>query len=204
MLPPPFNRFRYILASQSPRRQQLLKGMGFIFEIIIREIEEIVPVSVTGPDIAIYISEAKAKAFDNHELLPGTILITADTIVWHKGKMLGKPADATEAGAMLKLLSDSRHEVFTGVTLKSGHQVYSFCDTTEVDFRPLTEAQIDFYIREYQPFDKAGAYGVQEWIGYVGVESITGSFYNVMGLPTQKLYPELENFLLKEEALLNK
>ncbi|MHC1708159.1 MAG: Maf family nucleotide pyrophosphatase [Bacteroidales bacterium] len=203
MLPPPFNQFKYILASQSPRRQQLFKGMGFDFEIIVREINEVVPDHISGQQIAMYLSEAKADAFRSEELPLNTILITADTIVWLDGKMLGKPAGYQEARQMLQQLSNNRHEVFTGVTFKSCNNLFTFCDTTEVDFHRLSGAQIDFYINEYQPFDKAGAYGVQEWIGYIGVESIIGSFYNVMGLPTQKLYPELERFLLHEIGLLN-
>jgi septum formation protein len=199
MLPYPFHQFHYILASKSPRRQQLLKAMGFTFTVVVREIEEVVPGSLAGESIATYLSEAKATMFSEAELGQKTVLITADTIVWHNDKLLGKPSGRDDAKHILKLLSDSNHEVFTGITLKSRHQQHSFADTTLVSFRALTEEQIDFYIDHYQPFDKAGAYGVQEWIGYIGVKGITGSFYNVMGLPTQKLYPEMEQFLLKEE-----
>ncbi|MCX6269705.1 MAG: Maf family nucleotide pyrophosphatase [Bacteroidetes bacterium] len=201
MLPSLFQPYRFILASQSPRRKYLFEGMGFTFENQVREIEETVPEGLTGSDIAVHLAKVKAAAFSHEELSPDIILITADTIVWHQDKLLGKPADEKEAFQMLKALSNSKHEVFTGVCLKSCHREHSFFDMSKVYFHPLSDDQIRLYVNEFKPFDKAGAYGVQEWIGYIGVDRITGSFYNVMGLPTAKLYHELENFLIKESGL---
>ncbi len=194
----PYDRFRYILATRSPRRQQLFEGMGFSFIIEVREIPEEVPDHLKGPAIAVYLSEAKAAAFAAEEIPEKTIVITADTIVYQDAKMLGKPVDAGDACNILARLSGAMHEVFTAVTLKSRNQQRTFFDRTKVIFRPLSMEQIRFYVDQYKPFDKAGAYGVQEWIGYIAVEEIHGSFYNVMGFPTQKLYPELEAFLLNE------
>jgi len=172
--------------------------MGFSFTVEVREIAETVPDHLEGPAIAVYLSEAKADAFPVHDIPQDTIIITADTIVYQDGRMLGKPVDATDACHILARLSGAKHEVFTAVTLKSRKQQHSFFDRTEVIFRPLSMEQIRYYVERYRPFDKAGAYGVQEWIGYIAVEEIHGSFYNVMGFPTQKLYPELEAFLLNE------
>lgn len=201
-LPQPFRSFSYILASQSPRRQQLMREMGFDFRVEIREIDETPADETDASGTSLIICEAKAAAFPAEELKEREILITADTLVWQEGKMLGKPADAEEAFRMLSTLSGKSHEVFTGVCLKSRHQQHSFFDRAEVFFRSLRPEQIKYYVDEYQPFDKAGAYGVQEWIGYIGVEKIIGSFYNVMGLPTQLLIPELERFLVEEERIL--
>ena len=201
MLPEIFNNFKYILASQSPRRQHLLRELGFDFTVDVRETEEDYPLHLKKEEIALYISEQKADAFTNKELeptatLPGKILITADTIVCHKGIVLGKPANADDAFDILSRLSGSMHEVYTGIYLKSSEQRHSFFDMSQVYFKHLTSEEIQFYIEHCKPYDKAGAYGVQEWIGYVAVEKIVGSFYNVMGFPTHLFYQELKNFIL--------
>ncbi len=190
-----FQNYRFILASQSPRRQQLLREMGFEFEIRIRDVEEIYPVDLQKDDIARYLCELKAEAFQAGELEKDQILITADTIVWHEGHVLGKPADPDEALTMLRRLSGSMHEVYTGICLKSVSKQKSFTDKSEVYFKELSDKQLLYYIESCKPFDKAGSYGVQEWMGYVGVEKIVGSFYNVMGFPTHRFYDELELFV---------
>ena len=198
MLPEKFRPYHYILASKSPRRQYLMKEMGFEFSIDVRDVDEHFPDTLSAEEIVLFLCELKAQVFDNETLMPDDILITADTIVWHNGKVLGKPLDAAEAKEILMKLNGSMHEVFTGVCLKRKNKTYSFYDRSAVWFKQLTEKQIDHYISHYQPFDKAGAYGVQEWIGYIGVEKIEGSFFNVMGFPTHRFYEELEQFIDNE------
>jgi len=199
MLPQILKDKNYILASSSPRRQFLLKEMGFDFSVLVRNVEEDYPARLTGADIALYLCELKSKAFSDDELGPEDVLITADTIVWHQGKILGKPLDVEDAVHILEQLSGSMHQVFTGVCLRTKTHQHSFYDVSEVWFKTMTRAQIQSYIHHCQPFDKAGAYGVQEWIGYVAVEKIVGSFYNVMGFPTHRFYDELEKFLTHEK-----
>ncbi|MEJ5960705.1 Maf family protein [Pedobacter immunditicola] len=178
-----------ILASKSPRRQELLSLMDLDFKVVLKEVEESYPDGLSPAEIAVYIAEKKAAAFMAD--YPESIVITADTIVAYDGEILGKPADAKHAQEILSKLSGSRHEVFTGVSLTYADQILSFYDVTEVYFRDLTGEQIKYYIENYNPYDKAGAYGVQDWIGMVAVEKIIGSYTNVMGLPTEKLYAAL-------------
>ncbi|WP_443943821.1 Maf family protein [Pedobacter sp. AW1-32] len=176
-----------ILASKSPRRQELLKLLGFEFSIELKDVDESYPEGLTPPEIAVYISEKKAKAFSSDT----KTVITADTIVALNGEILGKPSNRAHAQEMLRKLSGSTHEVFTGVTLVKGNTARSFYDRTEVTCRAVSEAEIDFYIDNFNPFDKAGSYGIQDWWGLVVVQQIRGSYTNVMGLPTEKLYQEL-------------
>ncbi len=186
---------RLILASQSPRRRQLLTEAGIEFDLSPRfECEESFPADMAAGDVAEYLSRLKSEAYPE-PLGEGEVLLTADTVVIAEGRILGKPADRTEAIAMISLLSGRWHEVTTGVSLRSGNRRRSFSVSTAVKFRELDMAEIEYYVDRYRPFDKAGAYGIQEWIGYVGIERIEGSFYNVMGLPVQRLYCELREFM---------
>ena len=187
--------YSLILASGSPRRIAILKDMGFDFTIEKLNVDEAFPENLKGSEIALYISKKKSEAFPKDKILENTIVITADTIVWQDNKILGKPKNRNEAIEMLKLLSGDDHEVFTGVTLRSKNKLHSFFNRSKVSFRPLQQYEIEYYIDNFKPFDKAGSYGVQEWIGYVAIEHIEGSFFNVMGLPTRMLYSVLENFL---------
>lgn len=182
-----------ILGSQSPRRRELLAGMGVQFTAVNIHADESFPADLKGADIPLYISRAKAEAYREH-LLPGQLLITADTIVWVDGEQLGKPTDEADAARMLRSLSGKTHQVFTGVTLTSLEKQVCFADTTDVTFRVMTEDEIAHYIRQYKPLDKAGAYGIQEWIGYVACTDLKGSYFNVMGLPTEKLYEAIKAF----------
>lgn len=185
---------RLILASNSPRRKELLAGLGLEFEVrVMKGIDESYPDDLIGEDIPKYISMQKAKAYIP-TLAPDEVLITSDTIVYVDGKVLGKPRDAADAYDMLRLLSGRTHEVITGVTIvESGREPRCFATTTLVTFKQLTDDEINYYIANYRPFDKAGAYGIQEWIGYIGVTSIEGSYFNVMGLPVQRVYESLIN-----------
>lgn len=185
---------RLILASNSPRRKELLAGLGLEFEVrVMKGIDESYPDDLVGEDIPKYISMQKAKAYIP-TLAPDEVLITSDTIVYVDGKVLGKPRDAADAHDMLCLLSGRTHEVITGVTIvESGREPRCFATTTLVTFKQLTDDEINYYITNYRPFDKAGAYGIQEWIGYIGVTSIEGSYFNVMGLPVQRVYESLIN-----------
>ena len=189
------NLYRLILASQSPRRKMLLEGLDLDFDIIVREdIDEEFPEDLGKMEIPVYLAEHKSDHYLDL-LNQNTILITADTIVWHDNKLVGKPGSLEEAHDILEGLSGSTHEVVTGVCLRSGNSKKLFSSHSRVFFRELTEQEIDYYVSNYRPLDKAGAYGIQEWIGYVGIEKIEGSFYNVMGLPVQMLYTELLDFL---------
>lgn len=186
--------YHIILGSASPRRKQLLSDLGFDFTVETIDADETSwPQELKGGDIAQYLAEKKAAAFPR-SLLQNELLVCGDTIVWQSGKIFNKPADAKEATIMLKNLSGCSHEVFTGICLRSGTKQKSFYDRTTVYFRKLGEDEIEHYITNFKPFDKAGSYGVQDWIGYVGIEKIEGSFYNVMGLPVQRLYQELLSF----------
>lgn len=182
---------RFLLASKSPRRQELLKGLGIDFEIVSIEADESYPTHLVREKITEFISKSKSNAF--RQLDTDEILITADTLVWLNNKILGKPKTYQEAFEMLTQLSDSTHEVFTSVTVKSIQNQMTFSDSTKVSFSPISEDEIHFYIENFQPFDKAGAYGIQEWIGFAKILSIQGCYYNVMGLPLQKLYSTLES-----------
>lgn len=187
--------YHIILASQSPRRQMLLAETGVKFEVRVIPTAETYPDSLGRDEIAIYIAGKKADAFDFDELPENTLIIAADTIVWLNGESIGKPADAAEAVAMLHKLSGNTHIVSTGVCLKTADKMKSFYVNTAVSFRKLTKKEISFYVEKYKPYDKAGAYGIQEWIGYVGVEHIEGSYTNVIGLPVQRVYLELINLI---------
>ncbi|MDR0427888.1 MAG: Maf-like protein [Dysgonamonadaceae bacterium] len=188
------SEYKIILASNSPRRKELLSGLGLEFEVkLLSEVEENYPPALQKEEIPIYLAKLKADACYPF-LKKDTFLITADTIVWLGGKIFGKPQDAVEAKAMLRELSGKTHEVITGVALTTLEKQKMFYAVSNVKFAELTEEEIDYYIEKYKPFDKAGAYGVQEWIGYVGVENLQGSFYNVMGLPVRMLYMYLKEW----------
>lgn len=183
--------YTIILASKSPRRQYLLKELGLNFRIdTSKSIEESFPDQLKAEEIALYLAEQKAKAF-NDSLAEKDILITADTIVWLDGKVLNKPRNYKDAIEMLKQLSGQMHQVLTGVCISTVSKQVSFYANTNVYFKKLSDNEITFYIDNFKPFDKAGSYGIQEWIGYIGIERIEGSYFNVMGLPIQKLYEEL-------------
>lgn len=190
-----------ILGSKSPRRRELLAGLGIAFDVVDIDADESFPASLQGGDIPLYISRAKADAYVPY-LKEDDLLITADTIVWVDGIQLGKPTDVADAKRMLHLLSGKTHQVFTGVTLTSQSAAQSsFVVATDVTFRPLTDAEIDYYVSTYSPLDKAGAYGIQEWIGYIGCTGLHGSYYNVMGLPTAVLYQHLQPYLTDNSPL---
>lgn len=184
----------YILASGSPRRKELLAGLGLEFEIRLMEgIDESYPEGLGGEDIARHIAAQKAEAY-RATLGEDELIITADTIVFLDGQVLGKPQDEKDACRMLRALSGRTHQVITGVTLLSQQKTVSFASVSHVTFATLTEEEITHYVTHYHPTDKAGAYGIQEWIGFIGVERIEGSYFNVMGLPVQRLYTELKKF----------
>lgn len=186
--------YRLILASQSPRRRELLAGSGLEFQLAERfECDESYP-EMPLTDVAEYLSRKKSDAYPV-ELAEKDVLLTADTVVIACGEILGKPHSRDEAIAMLQTLSGSTHEVATGVTLRTSAKSHSFTSVSKVRFRQLSLEEIEYYVDNYRPMDKAGSYGIQEWIGYVGIEHIDGSFYNVMGLPIQRLYCELERFI---------
>ncbi|WP_018342740.1 Maf-like protein [Cytophaga aurantiaca] len=179
-----------ILASGSPRRKQLLEDAGITFRILTKEVEENFPVYLQRTEIPLYLSKIKAHSIKSD--FPDSLIIAADTIVVQRRDVLNKPASPEEAKQMLLKLSNNMHEVITGVTICYKGQERSFYDITEVFFKPLSEDYINYYIEHYKPFDKAGSYGIQEWIGMVGIQKIQGDFYNVMGLPVSKLVNELE------------
>ena len=182
-----------ILGSQSPRRRELMAGLDLPFTAITIDADESYPASLQAGDIPYYISRAKARAYEN-QLLPDQLLITADTIVWLDGRMLGKPHDDAEAISMLRDLSGKTHQVYTAVTFaQKGKELDTIVDKTDVTFADLSEEEIISYVRKYRPFDKAGAYGVQEWIGYVACSAMNGSYFNVMGLPVHKVYEYIKN-----------
>lgn len=187
------NKYKILLASQSPRRQELLKGLNIPFEVKTIDVEETYPAWIFGVDIPTYLAEKKANAF-SALMEENTMLITADTIVWHEGKVFGKPANKEEAKSMLNALSGKKHQVITGVCISTLKKRRVFSVISDVRFAKLNAEEIEYYLENYQPYDKAGSYGVQEWIGFIGVESIEGSYFNVMGLPVQRLYNELKNW----------
>ncbi|MBR4186974.1 MAG: septum formation protein Maf [Bacteroidaceae bacterium] len=206
------DKMKIILASNSPRRRELLSGLGLEFEVhTLKGLDESYPEGLSMEEIPLYISRKKAEAYT---IGPDELLITADTIVYLDGEVLGKPADEAEARAMLRKLSGRTHQVVTGVTLKAspksspegkdltrlpspsgegmGERLFSFSSVSQVTFAQLSEEEIDYYVAHFRPLDKAGAYGIQEWIGYIGVTRIEGSYFNVMGLPVQRLYSEMK------------
>ena len=190
MLKEKLSKYNIILASKSPRRQQFLKDLDIPFTIQLKEVEEVYPKELQASEITDYLADLKSKPFAN-SLTENDVLITSDTIVWLDNKALGKPKDTKDAFRILQALSGKKHQVITSVSLKGTNFQTIFNDTTNVYFKELTVDEITYYIENHQPFDKAGSYGIQEWIGFIGIERIEGSYYNVMGLPVQKLYKEL-------------
>ena len=187
--------YRLLLASQSPRRRELMTGCGLPYELAPKyECEEVYPAGMPGEEVPLYLSRLKSEAYPA-ALAPNEILLTADTVVVSDGEVLGKPLGREEAAQMLRRLSGRRHTVVSGVTLRTACRMHSFEVRTGVWFRKLTDEEIAHYVDTFRPFDKAGSYGIQEWIGYAAIERIEGSFYNVMGLPIQKVYVELDKFL---------
>lgn len=188
--------YKIILASGSPRRHQFFKDLDLDFEIRLKEVEEIYPPNLKAAQITNFLAQLKANAFKN-ELVQNEILITSDTIVWHNEKALGKPKDYDDAFQILKSLSNARHEVITSVCFKTMHAEETIHEITSVTFSELSDDAIHYYLKNYQPFDKAGAYGIQEWIGLIGIVKIEGSYSNVVGLPTEKVYSYLtRNYVL--------
>lgn len=191
---PNLRKYKIVLGSNSPRRRELLAGLDFDFEVqAIPDIDESYPEGLGAEEIPLYIARKKAEAYADR-MSDDELLITADTIVWTFKQVLGKPTDREDAIAMLQTLSGHVHEVVTGVCMTTKEKTVSFSASSAVSFAQLDTEEIIYYVDKYRPFDKAGSYGVQEWIGYVGVEAINGSFYNIMGLPMQRLYRELKKF----------
>lgn len=189
------DKIKLILASKSPRRQSLIQEMGFPFEVRFKEVEEIYPPHLKSDEVPVFLAELKSKPLVEN-LAQNEILITSDTVVVNEGKILGKPKDKDEAFEMLQSLSGKSHKVITGVCLRSINKTISFAETTTVYFSDLNDTEINFYIDNYQPFDKAGAYGIQEWIGAIAICKIEGCYYNVMGLPVHKVYRALQDEFL--------
>ena len=189
MLKEKLSNYNIILASGSPRRQQFFKDLDIPFTIQLKEVEEVYPPSLKGVEITDYLANLKANPFDS--IRDNDLLITSDTIVWLNEEALGKPKDAAEAFKMLRKLSGTQHQVLTSISIKNPNFQVITNDTTTVYFKELTDDEIHYYIKTCQPFDKAGAYGIQEWIGFIGIDRLEGSYFNVMGLPVHKLYKEL-------------
>lgn len=186
-----FQNFKFILASQSPRRKELFSSLDLPFESFTKNIDESYPENIPKTAVAEFLSVKKSN---EHSIQNNEILITADTIVIHKNKILNKPINKLQATEMLELISNSSNTVITGVCIRSNSKKKSFAETTEVSFDTLEQNEIEFYIEKYNPLDKAGAYGIQDWIGKIGVKNINGCYYNVMGLPIHRLYKELKRF----------
>lgn len=187
-------KYNVVLASKSPRRQELLKGLGVDFTVMTKDVDESYPSKLPPIDVAPYLSWKKAKAFEDQELPDDFMVITADTVVIAGDEILGKPKDRDDALRMLSLLSGKTHRVVTGVTIHTKETSKTFSVVSKVIFDLLDCQEIEYYVDNYRPFDKAGAYGIQEWIGYIGVSGVEGSYFNVMGLPTHKLYKVLKKF----------
>ena len=186
---------RIILASNSPRRRELLAGLGLPFEVrVLKDIDESYPHDLPVSEVALYIAGKKAAAY-RQTIAPDELIITADTVVIVGDEILGKPVDEADAVSMLHELSGRTHQVTTGVCLLTASEEHRFAVTTDVTFKTLSEDEIHYYVERYKPFDKAGAYGIQEWIGYIGVTGLHGSYYNVMGLPVQRIYNEIGKIL---------
>ncbi|TYP98867.1 septum formation protein [Tenacibaculum adriaticum] len=192
MLSSKLTNYHLILASGSPRRQQFFKELDIDFEIRLKEVDEVYPKQLKASEITDFLADLKSKPFNN-ELTDKDILITSDTIVWFENEALGKPKNYQEAFETLRRLSGKVHEVITSVSIKSKSFQKIINDTTTVAFKELSDDEIKYYIEKYKPYDKAGAYGIQEWIGRIGIKKIEGSYFNVMGLPVHKLYKELMN-----------
>ena len=189
------SRYHIILASNSPRRRELLAGLGVDFEVrVLPDIDESYPHNLPTHEIAQYVAAKKAAAYAG-TLADDELLITADTIVVAEDEVMGKPANDNDARRMLRKLSGTTHQVVTGVSIVTRTAERHFSVTTDVTFKPLDEEEIDYYVTRYRPMDKAGAYGIQEWIGYIGCTGLNGSYFNVMGLPIQRIYSELKSFL---------
>ena len=187
-------RYRLILASNSPRRRELLAGLGISFEVkVLPDIDETYPDMMPTSEVAEYIAGKKARAY-REVMAEDELIVTADTVVIVGDEVLGKPATADEAKVMLRKLSGRTHQVTTGVCLMTREAERHFSVTTDVTFKTFEEEEIDYYVSRYNPLDKAGAYGIQEWIGYIGCTGLSGSYYNVMGLPVQRIYSELRKF----------
>ena len=191
MLREKLKEYNIILASGSPRRQQFFKDLDIDFTIQLKEIEEVYPKELKGTEITDYLADLKSKAFT--DLQKSDLLITSDTIVWLENKALGKPKNKEEAFSMLRSLSGKKHSVITSISIKNKNFHKIINDTTLVTFKNLSDTEINYYIENYKPFDKAGAYGIQEWIGFIAIENLEGSYFNVVGLPVHKLYKELMN-----------
>jgi len=191
MLKEKLKNYNIILASKSPRRQQFFKDLNIDFTIKLKEVEELYPQQLKGIEITDYLANLKAKAYK--DLKDNDLLITSDTIVWLENKALGKPKNYHEAFVMLKNLSGKKHEVITSISIKNKNFQKIINDITTVFFKKLSDEEINYYINNYKPFDKAGAYGIQEWIGFIAIDKIEGSYFNVVGLPVHKLYKELMN-----------
>ncbi len=190
MLQEKLSNYNLILASGSPRRQQFFKDLDIPFSIQLKEVEEVYPQELKGTEITDFLADLKSKPFDN-SLAENDLLITSDTIVWFENEALGKPKNTEDAVGMLQKLSGKMHQVITSISIKNKKIQILINDTTDVYFKELTPQEINYYIKKHQPFDKAGGYGIQEWIGFIGIERIEGSYFNVMGLPVHKLYKEL-------------
>lgn len=188
--------YHLVLASNSPRRQELLHEMGYAFDVVVkRGIDESFPTTLSVYDVPEFLAKKKAEAYKDILADGRTLLLTSDTIVVHDGRILGKPGSLDEARCMLKSLSGKTHQVISGVALTTDVWQRSFADVTSVHMRSFTDEVIDYYVDNYKPLDKAGAYGIQEWIGLVGIDSIDGSYHNVMGLPTQRLFDGLRTII---------
>lgn len=196
MLLDKLKNYHLYLGSQSPRRQLLLQGAGIPFTLLPpTHVDETFPSSLKGKDIALYLAEKKAETYKSYLNNNNSIVITADTIVWINQKVLGKPVDKKDAIQMLTELSGNEHIVYTGVCIKMKNKSKCFYSETVVKFRHLSREEIEYYVNQYKPYDKAGSYGAQEWIGYIAIQEIHGSYFNVMGLPIQMLYAEMEKML---------
>lgn len=188
------NQYKVVLASNSPRRKELLSGLGISYEVkTMPDIDESFPEGLAEVEIPVYIARSKADAY-RPLMNDDELIITADTIVWLDGEVMGKPSDEIDARRMLHALSGQTHQVITGVCLTTVSRQKSFATVTDVTFSRLSDEEIDYYVEHYRPMDKAGSYGIQEWIGFVGVERISGSYFNVVGMPIQRLYTELKSF----------
>lgn len=192
MLQEKFKNIKILLGSQSPRRQELLKGLGLDFSIVRIDTDETYPPDLVREEITEFISKNKSEAYEN--LHPDDFLITADTLVWLDNLVIGKPKDEKDAFQMLEYMAGRIHEVFTSVTLRTIEKTITFSEKTEVHFDEFTSEEIRYYIQNFRPFDKAGAYGIQDWLGFAKISKINGCYYNVMGLPLRKLYLELQDF----------
>lgn len=188
-------KYRIILASKSPRRQQLLRELGLKFDVVVRDYVETYPAELSGEETALHLAREKAALF-KPSISDNEIVITADTIVWCGNRALGKPSGFEDAWQMLKEISGNTHEVITGVDILSLNKEIEFCETTKVTFDKLDDDEIEFYINQFKPYDKAGAYGIQEWIGIAACSWIEGSYFNVVGLPVQRLFKELKKFTI--------